>query len=109
MSQVATPIEVPATVDELTELLRSVTDGFGERWRGRIDGDRPSSTYAAGVLHGLCIALAVVTGQSSDALLHAQMSGKPARERAVGEVRVFRVGGGLVVEQWDGARWERLP
>lgn len=106
---------IAGDLDDVTAQLQRMVDGFGERWRGRLD-ERDASTYAAGVLHGLCIALAVVTGQDSDALLHSQMSGEPIRERPIGEVRVVPVGGhrwqgggGFVVERWDGQQWERLP
>lgn len=99
---------------DVTGQLSALVDGQGERWRART-GERESSTYAAGVLHGLCIALAVVVGGDSDVLLHEQMSGQAPRPRAVGEVRVVhaganRVAGGrFVVERWTGEKWEPVP
>lgn len=101
------------TVIDLDRLAMLV-DEFGARHRARTSLDRQSDSYMAGVLHGLCIAQAALTGRDSHELLHAQMSGEPPRVRRVGEIRLVTIGQGITgnahaVERWTGETWERIP
>ena len=103
-------------IDGHLEQLADLVNDAGARWPERAAGhDRETQgdTYLAGVLHGLCIALAMGTGVDSDALFHSQMSGRPPRERKVGEIRFVRIahtmrGDAHVVERWDGVSWSRI-
>ncbi len=113
MSDVSTGGLVEHTLDDVLARLTAVADGAGERWRSRADSN---DSYMAGVLHGLCIALATVGGGDSDELLHERMSGRQRRQRKPGEIRVVRLatswtGGGTRnrIERWDGEKWEPLP